>query len=101
MRREAAYRQKVIDAFFEYGRLKAISAQRKKERICVEEMAKAFEVGKVYEKQEVNDLINRFHEDHCTIRRDMISEGIMERDGSRYVRKSQKNKTVSLHWASK
>ncbi len=32
-RREQAYRQKVIDAFFEYGRLKSIPAQRKKERI--------------------------------------------------------------------
>lgn len=87
-KREAAYRQKVIDAFFEYGRLKAIPSQRKKERICLEEMAKAFEVGKVYEEQEVNALLTRFHEDYCTIRRDMISEGIMERDGGRYVRKS-------------
>lgn len=86
-KREAAYRQKVIDAFFEYGRLKAIPAQRKKERICLEEMARSFEVGKVYEEQEVNDLITRFHEDYCTIRRDMISEGILERDGNRYVRK--------------
>lgn len=87
-KREAAYRQKVIDAFFEYGRLKAIPSQRKKERICLEEMAKAFEVGKVYEEQEVNALLTRFNEDYCTIRRDMISEGIMERDGGRYVRKS-------------
>ncbi len=87
-RREEAYRQKVTGAFFEYGRLKAIPAQRKKERICLEEIAKAFEVGKEYEEAEVNEIITRFHEDYCTIRRDMISEGIMERNGSRYVRKS-------------
>ena len=34
--RDAEYRQKVIDAFFEYGKLKSIPAQRKKERIVLE-----------------------------------------------------------------
>ena len=33
--RDAGYRQKVIDAFFEYGKLKAIPTQRKKERIVL------------------------------------------------------------------
>ena len=83
-RRDAAYRQKVIDSFFEYGRLKAIPAQRKKERICLEEMAKSFEAGRVYEESEVNEILLRFHEDYCTIRRDMISEKLMERDGNQY-----------------
>lgn len=83
-RRDAAYRQKVIDSFFEYGRLKAIPAQRKKERICLEEMAKYFEAGRVYEESEVNEILLRFHEDYCTIRRDMISEKLMERDGNQY-----------------
>ena len=84
--RDAAYRQNVIDTFFEYGRLKAIPAQRKKERICLEEMAKSFEAGRVYEEPEVNEILLRFHEDYCTIRRDMISEKLMERDGSKYRR---------------
>ena len=48
-RRDEAYRQRVIDSFFEYGRLKSIPAQRKKERICLEEMAKSFELGRAYE----------------------------------------------------
>ena len=43
--RDAGYRQKVIDAFFEYGKLKAIPTQRKKERIVLEEIARAFEYG--------------------------------------------------------
>ena len=84
--RDAAYRQKVIDSFFEYGRLKSIPAQRKKERICLEEMAKAFEVGRVYEENEVNDILLRFHEDYCTIRRDMIAERLMVRENGRYFR---------------
>ena len=88
-KRDAAYRQKVIDTFFEYGRLKAIAAQRKKARICLEEMAKAFEPGRLSVEPEVNEILLRFHEDYCTIRRDMISEKLMEREGSRYMRKTE------------
>lgn len=89
-KRDVAYRQKVIDSFFEYGRLKSIPAQRKKERICLEKMVKSFEVGRVYEEQEVNDILLRFHEDYCTIRRDMISEKLMEREGNYYKRTGEK-----------
>lgn len=84
--RDMAYRQRVLESFFEYGRLKSIPAQRKKERICLEEMAKVFEPGVVYEEQEVNKRLLQFHEDYCTIRRDMISEKIMERTGTQYIR---------------
>ena len=47
---------------------------------------KAFELGRVYEEQEVNEILLRFHEDYCTIRRDMISEKLMEREGIAYKR---------------
>ena len=86
--REDAYREKVIKTFFEYGKLKAIPAQRKKQHICLEEISKAFEVGKEYEEKEVNDIILQFHEDFCTIRREMICEHIMERDGNIYKLKT-------------
>ena len=79
--REEAYRQKILQNFFEYGRLTTIPAQRKKRRICLEEIARAFEVGKPYAESEVNDIIGRYHEDYCTLRREMICEGIMERSG--------------------
>ena len=85
--REEAYRKKVLSAFFEYGRLKAIPAQRKKELICLEEISKSFEIGKEYDEKEVNEKIEDFFDDYCTIRRDMISEGIMKREGTKYMRK--------------
>ena len=71
--RDAVYRQKVIDAFFEYGKLKAIPTQRKKERI-------------IYSEREVNIIIADFYDDFCTIRRDMIGEGLMDRDTRGYWR---------------
>lgn len=82
--REQAYRQRVIDSFFEYGRLKSIPAQRKKERIILEEIAKAFEAGRVYTEREVNIIIADFHDDFCTLRRDMIGEGLMARENGTY-----------------
>ena len=85
-KREQAYRKKVIDAFFEYGKLKSIPAQRKKERIVLEEIAKAFEPGRIYSEREVNILIADIHDDFCTIRRDMISERLMDRDERGYWR---------------
>ncbi len=82
--RDEAYRKKVIDAFFEYGKLKSIPAQRKKELIVLEEIAKAFESGRDYTEREVNIIIADFHDDFCTIRRDMISEKLLVRDRNVY-----------------
>ncbi len=85
-KREEAYRRKVIKAFFEYGKLRAIPVQRKKKLICYEMIAEYFELGRVYEEKEVNEIISPIYADYCTIRRDMISEGIFKRDGGKYVR---------------
>ena len=82
--RDELYRKKVIESFFEYGKLKSIPSQRKKERIVLEEIAKAFEPGKEYSEREVNIIIADYHDDFCTIRRDMIAEGILLRDKEFY-----------------
>jgi len=82
--RDAQYRKKVIDSFFQYGKLKSIPSQRKKKRIVLEEIAKSFEAGKEYTEREVNLIIADYHDDFCTIRRDMISEGILERENMIY-----------------
>lgn len=95
-RREAAYRQRVVQSFFEYGRLRTIPAQRKKRRICLEEIARAFEPGRPYAEGEVNEIIERYHEDYCTIRREMICEGLMERSGGVYARAAGVEETSSV-----
>ncbi len=74
----------MIDSFFEYGKLKSIPAQRKKERIILEEIAKAFEPRRIYSEREVNLIIADYHDDFCTIRRDMIAEQLMERSKEGY-----------------
>lgn len=84
--RDAEYRKKVIDAFFEYGKLKSIPSQRKKERIVLEIIADAFEYDRIYTEREVNIIIADFFDDFCTIRRDMISENLLDRDAGKYWR---------------
>ena len=84
--RDEAYRSKVLNAFFEYGRLKSIPAQQKKKRICLEKIAEDFELGREYSEKEVNEILLRYHEDYCTLRRWMADMGIMKRSGAVYVR---------------
>ncbi len=85
-KRDADYRQRVIDAFFEYGKLKSIPAQLKKERIVLEVIAEAFAFNRIYSEREVNIIIADFYDDFCTIRRDMIGERLLGRNGMEYWR---------------
>lgn len=87
--RDEAYRQKVLDTFFEYGKLKSIPTQKKKERIVLEEMVKTFETGRQYTEREVNIILADFHDDFCTLRRDMIGEKLLARDHQIYWRIDQ------------
>ena len=84
--RDAEYRQKVLDSFFAYGKLKSIPAQRKKERIILEELVKAFDYDRVYSEREVNLILADSYDDFCTLRRDMIGEKLMDRDTKGYWR---------------
>ncbi|MDE7095671.1 MAG: metalloregulator ArsR/SmtB family transcription factor [Anaeroplasmataceae bacterium] len=84
--RDAEYRQKVIDAFFEYGKLKSIPTQLKKERVILEVIAEAFNFDKLYSEREVNIIIADFYDDFCTIRRDMVSEHLLGRNNKEYWR---------------
>lgn len=82
--RELLYRQKVLEHLFEYGKLKTIPVQRKKRRIVLEKISESFEPDRVYPEKEVNLIIAQFHDDFCTLRREMISEEIMDRNREGY-----------------
>lgn len=78
------YKREVINRFFKYGRLIQLPTQRKKREIVLKEISNSFEKGIKYDENEVNEIIHRFHEDHCTIRREMIAFGIMAREREVY-----------------
>ena len=87
IKREEEYRKKVLESFFEYGKLKSIPVQQKKERIVLEEIANSFEVEKQYTEREVNIILADFYDDFCTLRKDLVMFGLLERDGTSYHRK--------------
>ncbi|MBQ7921235.1 MAG: metalloregulator ArsR/SmtB family transcription factor [Clostridia bacterium] len=81
---EEKYKKEVLSHFFKYGRLTQIPTQRKKREIVLAEIGKSFEKGRKYTENEVSEIIHRFHEDHCTIRREMIACGILIREKQTY-----------------
>ncbi len=92
--RDTEYRQKVIDTFFAYGKLKSIPSQLKKERIVLEVIAENFEFDRVYSEKEVNLLIAEFYDDFCTIRRDMVAEKLLDRGAAGYWRVKSTGKEI-------
>ena len=54
--------------------------------IVLEVIAEAFEYDRIYTEREVNIIIADFHDDFCTIRRNMVGEGLLARDTSGYWR---------------
>ena len=78
------YKKEVLSNFFNYGKLTHLPTQRKKREIVLKRIAEDFSQGQTYKEKEVNEIIHRYHEDHCTIRREMIAFGIMERDHETY-----------------
>ena len=83
---EEKYRNSVISNFFRYGRLTQIPTQRKKREIVLGEIVKQFAFDRPYDEKEVNEIILRYHDDYCTIRREMIAFGMMTRHFETYRR---------------
>lgn len=83
---EEKYRKEVISHFFRYGQLTQIPTQRKKREIVLGEILQQFELDRDYDEKEVNQIILKFHQDFCTIRREMIAFGMMSRYHETYRR---------------
>lgn len=83
---EEKYKKEVISNFFKYGRLTQIPTQRKKREIVLAQILEQFDFNREYSEKEVNEIIMRYHEDYCTIRREMIAFGMMTRNHEIYKR---------------
>jgi biotin operon repressor len=83
--REEQYRQKVIKTFMPDNYCQTMPAQFKKRQMVLEEIFRAFEVGKVYPEREDNEIIERFHNDYCMVRRAFVDSGWMTRKGAVYT----------------
>ena len=80
------HKRKVLDTFFRHGRLEKLPTQHKKRLIVLEQFARRFEPGRRYSEQEVTGIIMPLFEDYCTIRRLLVDEGLIRRNGMTYWR---------------
>lgn len=83
---EEKYNKEIISNFFRHGRLIQIPTQRKKREIVLSEILRQFDTDRECTEKEVNEIILRYHEDYCTIRREMIAFGMMTRHHETYKR---------------
>ena len=80
------YEERVIESFFEYGRLKTIPTQLKKREIVIGYIASKFELGRIYSEKELVSEIIEMHDDYCTLKRDLIGMGFFEDLNRNYKR---------------
>ena len=82
-----AYDRKVLADFSHPdGRLKTIPSQRKKLQVILRHLIEDFDPEIRYPERQVNERLGRYHEDTATLRREMIAEGLMEREAGSYWR---------------
>jgi hypothetical protein len=82
-----AWDRRVLDNFLASdGRLKEIPASRKKRWVVLRFLAEKFEAGRRYPEAELNEILQRHHQDSATLRREMIGYRMMARDHGIYWR---------------
>ncbi len=68
------------------GRLKKFPPKEKQRLIVLRELTKLFNSNTTYTEKEINQILEKVHDDYVLIRRYLISYGFLERkpDGSQY-----------------
>jgi hypothetical protein len=84
------YQTNVLKAFLnKEGKLKSIPSQKKKKLVVLEYLVSQLDYDKSYSEAQINEFIKKYHEDFCTIRREFILNGFMDRDAGYYTKKKQ------------
>ncbi|MGW4059464.1 DUF2087 domain-containing protein [Amycolatopsis sp. NPDC004747] len=80
-----------LDALFRRGRLGSIPHSGKRRQLLLAHLAERFEPGRLYTEQDVREKLSMVHDDHATLRRYLVDDGLLQRsnDGSSYGRPSE------------
>ena len=76
---DTRYRESVIANFFENGRLKLLPAQQKKREVVLRYLLETLNPKTEYPEEEIDAHIERYFDDYCTVRREMIAFGLLSR----------------------
>ena len=78
------YKEKILKTFMKDGKITQIPAQKQKRWIVFEQLLNEFEFGKEYTEKDVNEIIQKYNVDYCSIRRSFIEENVMSRNDNIY-----------------
>ena len=78
--------QSVLDRFFRDGRLVLMPTRRSKRLVVLDQVAQRFELGRTYPEHEVNALLAPIHPDVAALRRYLVDEQFLTREGGIYWR---------------
>ena len=81
-----AARAAVLRAFIVDGRLTAIPVARGKRRVVLEHISRSFVPGVRYPERDVNAILRAWHPDHAALRRYLVDDDLLARDGGVYWR---------------
>ncbi|HYF92697.1 MAG TPA: DUF2087 domain-containing protein [Symbiobacteriaceae bacterium] len=70
------------------GRLKLLPVKPAKRQVILAHLAGQFEMDCRYPERAVNEILKRFHDDYCTLRRELVDHGYLDRAGGEYWRAS-------------
>ncbi|MFA8342776.1 MAG: DUF2087 domain-containing protein [Rhodothermaceae bacterium] len=75
---------KVISAFIKNGKIEKLPRQLKKKLLIMEWISEKFSYNKSYSEMEVNEIIGKYYDDYCTVRRYMVDYNYFERKKNVY-----------------
>ena len=78
------YRDKVLKTFIKNGRIEKMPAQLKKRLIILSWIAEKFESDRTYPEKELSAIIQKYFDDYCLIRRDLVDFQFMSRKNQVY-----------------
>ena len=76
----------VLRRFIRNGRLVSIPMARSKRLVILDHLSQEFEPGWRYTEKDVNEILGDYHEDVAALRRYLVDEGFMDREGGEYWR---------------
>jgi excisionase family DNA binding protein len=85
---KASTKEKVVSHFLKDDHIDKLPAQRSKRKYLLEYILAQFEPNRLYNEDEVNKIIARYHDDFCTVRREFIMEKMMDRVNGKYRRRT-------------
>ena len=83
---DALARDVRLRSYLRDGRIDAMPAKQSRRRQLLAEVAQAFEPGVRYPERQVNDVLGVLYPDFAALRRYLVDEEFLDRDGREYWR---------------